>query len=405
MIKYCKISELCKIYSGNSINEKIKKEKYTNNNGIEYISTKDIGYNLKINYNNGIKIPNSDLEKFRIAPPHTVFICAEGGSAGRKLAISDRQLCFVNKLFAIVSTEKVLPKFIFYFIQSDNFNKQFKSAITGLIGGVSLNKFKEFEIPILPILTQQKIVAKLDKIFAEIDRTAVAAVANINNIEVLFRSYLKKYFEHDDHEWKTVKLVSLVEVITKGTTPTSEGYKFINDVINFLKIESIDLNGKFLQYKFAKISEECHEKLKRSKLKEGDILFSIAGALGRTAIVTKNILPANTNQAIAIIRLKDNNLINKEFLNIALKSESVLKQISLMKGGVAQQNLSLLQLKNFLIPLPPLSTQHKLATKLEFVSAKIANIIKIYNGIGVELALLKQSILKKAFSGELVKAA
>lgn len=404
MIKYCKISELCKIYSGNSINEKIKKEKYTNNNGVEYISTKDIGYNLKINYNNGIKIPNSDLEKFRIAPPHTVFICAEGGSAGRKLAISDRQLCFVNKLFAIVSSEKVLPKFIFYFIQSENFNRQFKSAITGLIGGVSLNKFKDFEIPILPILTQQKIVAKLDKIFAEIDKTAVATVANIKNVEVLFRSYLKKSFEYDD-EWKTVKLVSLVEVITKGTTPTSVGYKFINDGINFLKIESIDINGKFLQDKFAKISEECHEKLKRSKLKEGDILFSIAGALGRTAIVTKNILPANTNQAIAIIRLKDNNLISKEFLNIALKSESILKQTSLMKGGVAQQNLSLSQLKNFLIPLPSLSTQQKLATKLDFVSAKIVNIIKLYNGIGVEFSLLKQSILKKAFSGELVKAA
>jgi restriction endonuclease S subunit len=404
VIKYCKISELCKIYSGNSINEKIKKEKYTNNNGVEYISTKDIGYNLKINYNNGIKIPNSDLEKFRIAPPHTVFICAEGGSAGRKLAISDRQLCFVNKLFAIVSSEKVLPKFIFYFIQSENFNKQFKSAITGLIGGVSLNKFKEFEIPILPILTQQKIVTKLDKIFAEIDRTAVSTVANIKNVEVLFRSYLKKSFEYDN-KWKTVKLVSLVEVITKGTTPTSVGYKFINDGINFLKIESIDLNGKFLQDKFAKISEECHEKLKRSKLKEGDILFSIAGALGRTAIVTKNILPANTNQAIAIIRLKDNNLISKEFLNIALKSESILKQTSLMKGGVAQQNLSLSQLKNFLIPLPSISTQQKLATKLDFVSAKIVNIIKLYNGIGVEFALLKQSILKKAFSGELVKAA
>ena len=232
----------------------------------------------------------------------------------------------------------------------------------------------------------------------------MATVANIKNVEVLFRSYLKKSFEYDD-EWKTVKLVSLVEVITKGTTPTSVGYKFINDGINFLKIESIDINGKFLQDKFAKISEECHEKLKRSKLKEGDILFSIAGALGRTAIVTKNILPANTNQAIAIIRLKDNNLISKEFLNIALKSESILKQTSLMKGGVAQQNLSLSQLKNFLIPLPSLSTQQKLATKLDFVSAKIVNIIKLYNGIGVEFSLLKQSILKKAFSGELVKVA
>jgi hypothetical protein len=121
LIKYCNISEVCKIFSGNSINEKIKKEKYCKDkDGMEYISTKDIGYNLKINYKNGVKIPHNDLDKFRIAPSNTVFICAEGGSAGRKLAISDRQLCFVNKLFAIVSSEKVLPKFIFQLKNNNN---------------------------------------------------------------------------------------------------------------------------------------------------------------------------------------------------------------------------------------------------------------------------------------------
>ena len=66
MIKYCNISEVCKIFSGNSINEKIKKEKYCKDkDGIEYISTKDIGYNLKINYKNGVKIPHNDLDKFK----------------------------------------------------------------------------------------------------------------------------------------------------------------------------------------------------------------------------------------------------------------------------------------------------------------------------------------------------
>lgn len=142
--------------------------------------------------------------------------------------------------------------------------------------------------------------------------------------------------------WAFVKLNTLVDLITKGTTPTSIGYEFTDRGVNFIKVESINLNGNFLPYKFAKINEECNEALKRSQLKNGDILFSIAGALGRTALVTEDVLPANTNQALAIIRLKDEKLIIKEFLLRVLASENIINQISKLKGGVAQQNLSLL---------------------------------------------------------------
>ena len=82
------------------------------------------------------------------------------------------------------------------------------------------------------------------------------------------------------------------------------------------------MNGSFIHNKLAKISEECHKALKRSQLEEGDILFSIAGALGRTAIVTKSILPANTNQALAIIRLKKDAALDSDFLFFYLKKKN-----------------------------------------------------------------------------------
>ena len=114
--------------------------------------------------------------------------------------------------------------------------------------------------------------------------------------------------------WKLEKLGELSEVLTKGTTPTSVGFKFEEEGINFVKIESIDLSGNFIKNKFAQISKEGNEALKRSQLQEGDILFSIAGALGRAAIVTNDILPANTNQALSIIRLKNNENVLKEYI-------------------------------------------------------------------------------------------
>ena len=124
-------------------------------------------------------------------------------------------------------------------------------------------------------------------------------------------------------EW--IRLGDIASKITKGTTPTSVGYDFIECGINFVKVESITENRKFISSKFAHISEECNEKLNRSQLKENDILFSIAGVIGRTAIVHEDILPANTNQALAIIRVP-NGRIDYSFLAYALESPMVRKQ-------------------------------------------------------------------------------
>ncbi|MGV9002819.1 restriction endonuclease subunit S [Flavobacterium sp.] len=165
--------------------------------------------------------------------------------------------------------------------------------------------------------------------------------------------------------WEIKKLGDLTEVITKGTTPTSIGFNFEDEGVNFVKIESITANGNFIANKFAHISAKANETLKRSQLKEGDILFSIAGALGRTAIVSKDILPANTNQALSIIRLKVDENVLKEYILLALTSGYALEQIEKFKGGVAQQNLSLEQMKSFQIPIPSIQEQQKIVAILD----------------------------------------
>ena len=171
--------------------------------------------------------------------------------------------------------------------------------------------------------------------------------------------------ENMKHLWEIKKLGDLSEVITKGTTPTSVGFKFETKGINFVKVESITNNGQFLNDKFAYISEDCNNNLKRSQLIKGDILFSIAGALGRTAYVTSDILPANTNQALSIIRLKKSDKVLPEFILKALSTGIVFNQIQKFKGGVAQQNLSLAQVQSFQIPIPPLSEQKRIVAILD----------------------------------------
>ena len=167
-----------------------------------------------------------------------------------------------------------------------------------------------------------------------------------------------------------IKLGDIASVITKGTTPTSIGFNFIEQGINFIKIESITEDGSFINDKFAHISEECNSRLKRSQIKENDILFSIAGAIGRVAVVNNEILPANTNQALAIIRVDDR--YDKEFLTFLLRSSFITKQYNKKKQGVAQINLSLKDISELEIPIIDINKQLEIKENLK-------NIIKIIN--------------------------
>lgn len=187
-------------------------------------------------------------------------------------------------------------------------------------------------------------------------------------------------------QYPLVPIADLATVITKGTTPTSVGFKFESSGINFIKIESITANGVFLTEKFNFISDECHNKLSRSQLQENDVLFSIAGAFGRSAVVSKEVLPANTNQALAIIRPNDR--INSKYLRAVLKSNHILRIIERLKVGVAQYNLSLKQIKELTIPLPTLEEQ-------EIIVNDIDNFKKQIKKHKIEIGNISQNIEKE----------
>ncbi len=164
-----------------------------------------------------------------------------------------------------------------------------------------------------------------------------------------------------------VRLGDIATVITKGTTPTSLGYDFVDSGVNFIKIESITEDGNFIKDKFAYISEECNKKLGRSQLQKNDILFSIAGAIGRVAIVDNCILPANTNQALAIIRIP-NGIYEYSFLKYILASPMIIRQFEKQKQGVAQINLSLKNIGDFEVPVLSIEEQKRIVYELDKVS-------------------------------------
>ena len=167
-----------------------------------------------------------------------------------------------------------------------------------------------------------------------------------------------------------VRLGDIATVVTKGTTPTTIGFRFEDSGINFVKIESISEDGTFLKEKFSHISDECNVQMRRSQLQENDILFSIAGAIGRSAIVTKEILPANTNQALAIIRVPKGK-IDYNYLLYALSSSAINQQATQHQQGVAQLNISLKNVSDFLLPIYTEAMQKRIVHNLKKIDKLI----------------------------------
>ena len=121
--------------------------------------------------------------------------------------------------------------------------------------------------------------------------------------------------------WSLVKLKDLTRLITKGTTPKS----FTTSGVNFVKIEALD-GIHIKKEKCQQINEETHFNfLERSILALDDILFAIAGSIGKLGFVSHDILPANTNQALAIIRL--NNTDYRDYILQILQSRIMKKYI------------------------------------------------------------------------------
>ncbi|MFH1527057.1 MAG: restriction endonuclease subunit S [Bacteroidota bacterium] len=194
-------------------------------------------------------------------------------------------------------------------------------------------------------------------------------------------------------EWKKCRLSQLSERITKGTTPTTLGHPFVPTGINFIKAESILIDGRIDSSKFVFIDDFTHNKLKRSQLAEGDILFSMAGmVLGKSAVVRKKHLPANTNQALALIRLKTDK-VNPFFVNYFMRQKEFFNYVNTSTGQSAQPNINLEEIGNLEIGVPEIRTQNRIVSILSALDDKI----ELNRQTNQTLEAIAQAIYKEWF--------
>lgn len=336
-VKYKNIQELCKISRG-----KVMSKDFIKSNAGEYPV-----YSSQTENNGELgKISTYDFDG------EYLTWTTDGANAGsvfyRKGKFSVTNVCGLLE----IKSKIMIPKFLYYVLSIEA-----PKYVNAGMGNPKLmsNVMAKIRVAVPPLEVQCEIVHILD------DFTLLSAElsAELKARQKQYEYYSEKLLNENCEE-NYVRLGDITKTITKGTTPK----RFADKGINFIKTEAFD-GMNINKNKLSFVDKETHNGfLKRSILEENDILFTIAGAtIGKMAIVKKELLPANTNQALAIIRLKDD--INVHYIKFILKSSFMKKYIKKCIKGSAQPNLNLQQLNDFLVPFPNDEKQKEIMNILE----------------------------------------
>lgn len=388
-----KLGEVCDIFNGNSINAEVKKEKYFGrDSGYPFIATKDVSFTNKIDYENGVKIPKNNFN-FKTSKSNSVLICAEGGSAGRKIGFTEKEVCFGNKLFSLHSDNQD-NKFIYYFCFTDYFQKEFKKSLTGIIGGVSLKKFKDIEIHLPSLVEQYHIVKILDETFEKIEKAKENAKKNLQNSKELFESYLNNIFASSGDDWCEKKISDICDIGAGNSAPQKKEL-FVGGKYPFFRTSDV---GRIHIGIISDSSDYLNDKgIKGLRLfNKGTILLPKSGA--STFLNHRVVLGIDGYVSSHLATIKtDENILNNNYLFYFLQR---IKAQDLIQDH-KYPSLNLPVIGGIKISYPSLSEQKYIVAKLDKLSAETKKLEVIYRQKLADLEELKKSILKKAFNGEL----
>ena len=387
--KQCTIADLGMVITGKTPSTKITE---LWDGTVHFVTPKDI-QGLKHITNTERRITDAGLQKVKgsALPPRAVCVSCIGNIGYTGMTT---QKCVTNQqINSIIVNSDNDPDFVYYLMRYLwPFFKNYEGQSTTL-SILNKTQFSKISVTVPDKATQKRIAEVLSALDEKI---AANARINDNLQQQLCAIFMERFTNNPALESiQQVPLSELCSVVTKGTTPTTLGKPFVDRGINFLKAESILDNHSLDKGKFAHIDEETHDMLKRSVIYAGDIVFTIAGTLGRFALIDSDILPANTNQAVAIIRA-DKGRISPEYLYACFIGNWHNDYYSKRVQQAVQANLSLTTIKS--LPIPVL-TQDEMVSYMALISP-IIRMLKQNEMENERLAALRDTLLPRLMSGE-----
>ncbi|EHJ7700724.1 restriction endonuclease subunit S [Campylobacter jejuni] len=356
------------------------------------------GYFLE---NAGDNLSKLGFGKARQLPPKTILVVCIG-SLG-KVALTKVIGSCNQQINAIIPHKNIISEYIYYYCISSKFQSiLFSKAPQTTLAILNKTEFSKLEI-IYPkdIKEQERIVGILDFAFSKIDENIKKAKENLANIDEFMQSALQKAFNPlndntkenyqlpQSWEWKSLGDTSNYGKTSQVKPSQLKG----NDWI--LELEDIEKESGVLLQKV--LFQDRQSKSNKIKFNKGDILF------GTLRPYLKKVIIADDNGACSseIMPFSTGNSITNHFIYYYLFANFLHDRISSLTYGARMPRLGTKDGKSLQIPLPPLQEQEQIAEHLDFVFEKAKALKELYTKELKDYEELKQSLLDKAFKGEL----
>jgi len=328
------------------------------------------------------------------------------GSIG-KLGIAGMRLA-TNQAIAFAIQNEIETKYLFYFLRyvRPNLKDLGKGATQQ---NISQTVIKAFPFPLAPLNEQKRIVNKIEELFSELENGIAALKTAREQLKVYRQSVLKHAFEgkltarwrekNTSASWRLEKLGNLLALLTSGSRGWAKYYSDSGDTFiraQNLKYDRLDLDEKT----FVALPKKTEGR--RTQVQVGDVLVTITGAnVTKTGRVSADVGTAYVSQHVALCRPTED--IDSEFLHWFLVAESAgRKQLSKFAYGAGKPGLNLDNIRSVEINLPQLEEQYEIVNKLRELLSIEENVSACVDAELCRVELIRQSILRKAFSGQLV---
>lgn len=297
-----------------------------------------------------------------------------------------------------INKKEADTSFLWYFMRSDVFKSILKSSLPGGIKTeVKSRRLLPIEILLPSIKDQKDIVLKIKDFMVRIEKLRQLKTKAVKKAKALLESSVSAIFKSLNSVEKK-KLSTLTTKIGSGSTPRGGRASYPDSGIPFIRSMNVRMR-KFQWDGIAFIHETTHETMSGTKVKPNDVLFNITGAsIGRVACAPPNLVEANVNQHVSIIRpIKS---LNPIYLMYWLSQPLVQDMINQMQKGATRQGLTKTQIESFEVPVPSLREQIRVVAYLDSLIEKVNELKKLQDRTEKEIEKLTPSVLNKAFKGE-----
>lgn len=369
--------------------------------GIPYILGASNINNNKFIIERWIKVPQVISRKNDI-------LLSVKGTIGKLYIQQEESINISRQIMAIRLPEQLILRYVYYFLQ--NICDVLQEAGNGLIPGISRSEILDKTFMLPPIIEQQRIVTRIENLFAKLDEAKEKAQVVIDSFELRKSAILHKAFTGELTErwrkkhgvgldsWETVTSKKLFEYVTSGSRGWAQYYSQSGAVfvrMGNLQHSTIELDMSSIQY----VDLPDKAEGQRSLIKKNDILISITADVGMIGLVRDIDFEGYINQHVALARPAEPE--SAEFIAWYLVSDVGFKQFRKKQRGATKVGLGLNDIRTLCLDMPIMAEQKEILNILNRLMIKEHQAKQAAESVLAQIDTMKKAILVRAFRGEL----